>query len=156
MQEVNYFLSLYPTVSSEKDSPTYSIKLHSFPSTPFLTKPNRKPEPQGRVEERGPHMETQGWWLYPLGLSGLCIAGYLIQNDISKKVIGSWNWKAGLAARIAGIQLLSISSLCLLCWLSSWGSQRQAGTGNPILKSSPTHVPSLRSLCKSLVISYWP
>lgn len=46
MQEVNYFLSLCPTIISEKDSPTYHIKLHSFLTLPFLTRPIRELEAQ--------------------------------------------------------------------------------------------------------------
>ena len=53
MQEVNYFVSFCPTFRSEKDSPTYHVKLHSSPTVPFLTRPVRRLEPQSHVEEWG-------------------------------------------------------------------------------------------------------
>lgn len=52
MQEVNYFLSFCPTFRSEKDSPMYHIKLYSSPTTPSITRPVRRLEPQGHVEGR--------------------------------------------------------------------------------------------------------
>lgn len=105
-------------------------------------------------------VEIQGRRLYQLGLRGLCLTEYLIQNDLSKqarKLLAhetgfTYSWGSGFQKchqEVASYPFTTVLRLGLGL------HKRQDGVGSASLVSSPIPIPSLRDLGQGLTISCW-
>lgn len=88
---------------------------HEIPLLPehsLLTRPVRKLELQGHGRSGVGSVGFHGWSLNHLGLWGYAWKNtWFKMTSIGKKVIGSWNGKAGLVSHMLGFSFQKVSSV---------------------------------------------